>query len=244
MLRKQNPVANCHSEAVRYVPANKLCFELAYVSDGLPDIDESQFAALLEKARAGDDVSRERLFALSRPFLSHCAEKEISSWLRPKHDASDLVQVSMLEAHRAFTAFQGTDFRQWQAFLRKILERNATDAVRHFGTAKRQVGKEVALYPQSPDASSMDSPNLAGSDESPSVEAVRHERSAHLMQAVEKLPPDYQEVIRLRNLEQLPFDEVAQRMKRSRPAVQMLWMRALKSLEVILRDDQSTTTGS
>lgn len=212
------------------------------VADGLHD-DAGQFRTLLEQARAGDLSAREQLFAKSRPYLSQCAEKEIASWLRPKHDASDLVQVSMLEAHQAFMAFQGTDFLQWQAFLKRILERNATDAVRHYGTAKRQAGKEVALYPQSDDASSMGGPNLAASGDSPSVEAVRHERADRLLQAVQQLAPDYQEVIRLRNLEQLPFDEVAQRMNRNRPAVQMLWMRAIKSLEAIMQQDHHSSLG-
>ena len=39
----------------------------------------------------------------------------------------------------------------------------------------------------------------------------------------------------LRNLQRLPFEEVAQRMNRSRPAVQMLWLRAIRRLEELLR---------
>ena len=35
----------------------------------------------------------------------------------------------------------------------------------------------------------------------------------------------------LRNLQRLSFNEVAERMERSRPAVQMLWMRAIKKLQ-------------
>ncbi len=35
----------------------------------------------------------------------------------------------------------------------------------------------------------------------------------------------------LRNLQRLPFDEVAELMKRSRPAAQMLWMRAIQALQ-------------
>jgi DNA-directed RNA polymerase specialized sigma24 family protein len=35
----------------------------------------------------------------------------------------------------------------------------------------------------------------------------------------------------------LPFNEVAQRMGRSRPAVQMLWMRAIKKLQHVLGDE-------
>jgi len=53
------------------------------------------------------------------------------------------------------------------------------------------------------------------------------------------LPPDYQEVILLRNLERLPFDEVAHRMDRSRPAAQMLWMRAMRKLREALADEDS-----
>ncbi len=57
-----------------------------------------------------------------------------------------------------------------------------------------------------------------------------------------QLPPDYREVICLRNLQRLPFDQVAERMGRSRPAVQMLWMRALQKLQdmlAVLRDASS-----
>lgn len=205
----------------------------------LPSSDElSQFSLLLARARAGDHTARDELFAFSRPFLSQVAEQEVASWLRPKQDASDLVQVSLLEAHRAFATFQGEDFPQWLAFLRRILERNATDAVRHYGAAKRQVGKEIALHPQASDASSLEGPQLAAAVNTPSVEAQLKERSAHLQQAIAQLSPDHQEILRLRNFEQLPFEEIAQRMGRSRPAVQMLWMRALEKLgEILLKDD-------
>ena len=49
-----------------------------------------------------------------------------------------------------------------------------------------------------------------------------------------ELPPDYQEVIVLRNLERLPFNEVADRMSRTRPAAQMLWLRAIRKLQEVL----------
>ena len=38
------------------------------------------------------------------------------------------------------------------------------------------------------------------------------------------------------DLQRLPFNEVAERMGRSRPAVQMLWMRALRKLQEILEE--------
>jgi RNA polymerase sigma-70 factor (ECF subfamily) len=47
-------------------------------------------------------------------------------------------------------------------------------------------------------------------------------------------------VIYLRNLQRLPFSEVADRMDRTRPAVQMLWMRAIKKLQELLGEEVSS----
>lgn len=213
------------------------------MSKRLQEMDAHQFQILLQQARYGEVAAREQLFTLSRPYLSQCAEKEIASWLRPKHDCSDLVQVSLLDAHRAFDTFEGNDFPQWLAFLRRILERNATDAVRHFGAAKRRVGKELVLSPQTNDTSGLSEPLLAASGESPSVEAMRQEQAEQLQQAMKQLSADYREVIHLRNLEQLPFEVVAARMNRTRGAVQMLWMRAIKSLEATLHQNHPSSNG-
>jgi len=205
--------------------------------------DWGEFHLLLERARAGEATAREELFARSRPFLVSAAEQELRAWLRVKQDPSDLVQVSLLDAHRAFAAFEGKDTAQWQAFLRRILSRNAADAARHFGAAKRYAGAELALYPASSDASGRGHLEPSAGGATPSGEAVQRERAERLRDALARLPPDHQEVIRLRNLEQLPFEEVAERLGRSRPAAQMLWMRALKSLEIFLQPDTTSTLG-
>ena len=55
-----------------------------------------------------------------------------------------------------------------------------------------------------------------------------------LAAALAELSTDHREVIMLRNLQRLSFDEVAQRMNRSRPAAQMLWMRAMQKLKEVL----------
>ena len=50
------------------------------------------------------------------------------------------------------------------------------------------------------------------------------------MAALERLPPDYREVITLRNLQGLSLVEVAGRMGRSHEAVRQLWCRAVRRL--------------
>ena len=62
-----------------------------------------------------------------------------------------------------------------------------------------------------------------------------------LEQAMAQLPNDYQQVLRLRNWEQLPFDEIGVRMNRSRDAARKLWSRAILQLQELL--DRPSTLG-
>ena len=146
-------------------------------------------------------------------------------------DSSDLVQQTLLDAYRGFVRFQGSTEAEWLAWLRRILAHNAADFIRQYhGTDKRQARREVPLGQQgSSSAAGFFEPADRG--ESPSQQVMRKERELQLAEAVAKLAPDYQEVIVLRNLQRLPFDEVARRMERSRPAVQMLWTRAIQKLQ-------------
>jgi RNA polymerase sigma-70 factor, ECF subfamily len=188
-------------------------------------------APLLERARQGDREARNELFEHCRAYVSLIARAQVGSWLQAKVDHSDLVQQSLLEAHRALDQFRGTTDGEWLAWLKQIVHHNAADFVRRYGMAqRRKAGREVSLdAPRNNDSSG---PTRDPSDpgQSPSQIVLRSEEQMEISRAVAQLPPDYQEVIILRNLERLPFDEIAERMGRSRPAVQMLWMRALKKL--------------
>ena len=187
---------------------------------------------LLALARGGSEQAANELFARCRNYLAVVARAQVESWLRAKADASDIVQETLVEAHRDLRQFRGATEMEWLAWLRQILSRNAADFVRRYrGTDKRQQRLEVPLAPP-PDHSSLAAglePRDTG--ETPTQEIMRLEREIQIADAIARLEPDHQEIIVLRNLERLPFEEVAQRMGRSRPAVQMLWMRAVKKLQ-------------
>lgn len=197
--------------------------------------DGDEVTSLLAKARAGDESARDRLFAQCRDYLDLVARARVQNWLQAKVDASDIVQQTLLEAHRGFGRFQGRTEAEWLAWLRRILDHNTADFVRRYGVAgKRQVGREVPMA--APGDSSAACPEPAAADETPSAAAVRHESELHLAKALAQLSDDHREVIVLRNLQRLPFDEVAKRMDRSRPAAQMLWMRAIQKLQEVMRE--------
>jgi RNA polymerase sigma-70 factor (ECF subfamily) len=196
-------------------------------------VEGDEVAGLLARARAGDEAARDRLFARCRDYLGLAARARVEVKLRAKVDASDLVQQTLLEAHRGFGRFQGATEAEWLAWLRRILDHNAADFVRRYrSTGKREVGREVPLVREGSSAGGC--PEPAAADETPSAAAVRREGELELAAALAQLTADHREVIVLRNLQRLPFDEVARRMNRSRPAAQMLWMRAIQKLQEVM----------
>jgi|SRR6516164_9100118 len=204
----------------------------------MPNSESVNVSDLLARARAGDDAAREKLFTVCRNYVSIAARVEMASWLRAKVDASDLVQQTLLEAHRGLGNFRGTTEGEWLGWLKRILSHNAADFVRRYhGVEKRCAAREVSMA--TGDASDAPAPQLSDGGPTPSQLVMQKELQLQVADAVARLPEDYQEVVILRNLQQLAFDEVAERMGRSRPAVQMLWMRAIRKLQEIL-DDGST----
>lgn len=187
---------------------------------------------LLARAREGDEAERDRLFEACRSYLILLARTQVESWVQAKADASDLVQQTLLEAYRGFDRFDGRTEAEWLAWLRRILSHNAADLVRRYrGTSKRQARREIPLRHPSDDSQAGGAPEPAGREPTPSQQLVVRDRDLQIAAALDRLTADHREVIVLRNLQRLPFDEVAERMGRSRPAVQMLWARAIKKLQ-------------
>ncbi len=190
--------------------------------------------SLLQRARDGDRDAMNDLFESCRAYVGFLARSHVESWIQAKVDSSDLIQQTLMEAHQGFPDFSGQTEGEWIAWLKQILKHNATDFVRRFGAAKRRATLEVAISTGNDSTYFRAAPELSSGGESPSQVMVRREQEIEISEALATLPEAYQEVIVLRNLQRLPFDEIAERMGRSRPATQMLWMRALKKLQAQL----------
>jgi RNA polymerase sigma-70 factor (ECF subfamily) len=198
-------------------------------------------ADLLARARGNDPRAVDRLFATCRNYLALLARAQVESWLQAKVDASDLVQQTLLEAYRDFDRFRGNTEAEWVAWLRRILAHNAANFVRQYrGTAKRQARREVGLGRPGDSGPAPGFVDPADNGETASQCVLRKERELQVADALAQLTPDHREIIVLRNLQRLSFEEVAQRMGRSRPAVQMLWMRAIHKLQEVLGPGSSS----
>jgi RNA polymerase sigma-70 factor, ECF subfamily len=187
--------------------------------------------SLMGKARAGDLSARGRLLELYRNYLRLVARSLIRPPLTVQLDASDVVQETFLKAHREFAQFAGSAERELVAWLRQILVRALANQAKHHRARGRDHRRQESLDVLLDRSSLAIQHQLADSVASPSSHAVQREQSVLLADALARLPADYREVFILRNLEQVPVDEIALRMGRSPNAVRKLWGRAMVALK-------------
>ena len=67
-----------------------------------------------------------------RNYLTVLARAQMGGVVKRKMNVSDIVQNTLLEAHKAADDFRGTTGEQQAAWLRKILARQIILANRHF----------------------------------------------------------------------------------------------------------------
>jgi RNA polymerase sigma-70 factor (ECF subfamily) len=191
---------------------------------------------LLERARSGDAAALGRLLELYRNYLRLVARTLIGQALRVRLDASDLVQETFLKAAREFGQFLGSTEPELTAWLRQILVRTLANQAKRHRRQARDYQRQESLEAMLDRSSVAVQRALAVPSQSPSTYAVRREQAVLLADALEKLPAPYREVFIMRNLEHIPFDEVAARMGRSPGAARVLWKRAMDRLSLLLRD--------
>jgi RNA polymerase sigma-70 factor (ECF subfamily) len=189
---------------------------------------------LMAQARAGDLEAFGELLAQYRNYTRMLARALIGTNLRLRVDPSDLVQETFLEAHRDFPRFEGFTERELMAWLRRILVRNLADQARHQKAGPRDYRRQESLEMALEWSGEQVQHALVATASSPSAALARREQAVLLADALANLPPDYREVIVLRNLERLRFEKVAARMGRSAGAVRMLWARALERLSTAM----------
>lgn len=193
--------------------------------------------SLLEAARRGDLASLGQLLLDYETYLTLLVRSRLGADLRSKADPADVVQAAFLDAHRQFPNFRGDAEAEFTAWLRTLVAGQLALVMRRFlGTTARDARLERRIAQEIDDASSAVDRALLAPGSSPSQGAARRERALLLAEALEKLPPDDREVIVLRHVEGLAFNEVARRMDRTPNAVQKLWVRSLGRLKVAMEE--------
>jgi RNA polymerase sigma-70 factor (ECF subfamily) len=194
-------------------------------SRGKPKLDHPE-EQLLEQAVAGDEAALTLLLEQVGPGLHAELESRIHPRYRGLVDADDIWQVTCLEAFLRIGTFVSRGAGSFAAWLRRIGENNLRDAIRELECEKRPP-PDKRIFDAPGDASYvMLLDNVAGKNTTVSRAAARSELKDIVEGALARLPRDYEQALRLYELEGLSAPDVAERMGRSHGAVRMLLTRA------------------
>lgn len=198
------------------------------MTDETPSLSLQSINQLVPRVRAGDDEARNEICQQVQDYLRLMAAKQIGPDLQRKLNPSDLVQVTMTRMINGIDEFRGTTDAEFYGWLNQILHNETHSTRRNLHRQKRDIKREreLADSSQNQPRAQLADPNLT-----PSSEAIQAEKLAHFHQALAQLSADQAQVIELRSLQELPFQQVAEIMGRSYDATAKLWSRAVVRLQ-------------
>jgi len=168
--------------------------------------DGSTDEALFDQARRGDEDAFRILYERHAGRLRARIDPVLPKNVKRKISTGDLVQETYLVALRRGLEFEDRGDGSFQRWLDRIAGFKVHEAIRqHARTAKRAAQREVTRG-RRPDTA-----QFAGDDTTPSQAAIAAELTEHVLQAMESLPEDYREVLRLTRDECLTLRETATR---------------------------------
>jgi RNA polymerase sigma-70 factor (ECF subfamily) len=200
------------------------------------DRSATGIARCIRLAREGQEGALEALLSAYRNYMKVLAATCLDRDVRGKADPSDVVQEAMIKAHRGFAEFRGATEGEWMAWVRRILVNCIAELHRRFSNAGRRIGKERPLEDLMDQSSLMMRGLVPAPGPSPSEHAARRELSVAVADVLAEMEPEDREVVILRNFQELEWNEVAERMQRSRDAVRQLWTRALRRIGPLLKE--------
>ena len=188
---------------------------------------------LIERVRSGDDGAQSELVDQIQSYVTRMADQNLVNEVRARVGPSDIAQMSMIQMVNGFDRFRGQTTKEFFGWLNKIIQNEAIKSCRDQTRQKRDVRRH---QPLSSDSKNFRGANLRQAEATPQSQALAKERIELFHAALENLTGEHATVIRLRNLEQLSFDEIASKMEKSKNAVTKLWYRAVMKFEEQLRE--------
>jgi len=204
-------------------------------------MSDADVSHLIEVARSGDSKPLGELLQVYRNYLTVLATTQMNGRLHRRVSPSDVVQETMMAAHRDFEKFRGSSEREFLGWLRQVLINTIHHTVdAHLRAQRRDLRREVSIE-QMGRAMDQSAANLgqllADPGPSPSEPVRRAAAAVALADRLTQMRPQYRDVIILRTLQGLPFEEVAKRMDRTPGATRMLWLRAIEKFKQTFNAD-------
>ena len=190
-----------------------------------------QTLKLVKRVKKGDQVALEQLCQIYNERILRIVRMRMGPELRSKLQSMDLVQDTFISAIRSMDNFTYTNEGDFLRWISKIAENRLRDNIDKLHAGKRDIHKEVPLNLNRADTQDTYAPSFEPINcTTPSLIMSKQEDLNKLEMAMDKLKPEYREVIKLTKIEGLSYKEVADKSGKTPDATRMLLARAISAL--------------
>ena len=185
---------------------------------------------MIERVKAGDMIAYNVM--VSRHYDRIFAR--VSQLLNNKQDAEEVTQDAFIRAHRGLENFRGdASFYTWLYQIATNLAHN-----RYWYWFRRKRDQSISLdQPQCDDGSLTLENMMPCADENPAEAVVTQEFVDRVSACMQYLNDKHKEVLILRNVKNLTYDEIAQQLEISVGTVKSRIARARESLRGLMGED-------
>ena len=193
--------------------------------------NDTQILAVL---RSGDETALVEFLKLNEPALRTFVRSRIGDQLQRKIEPEDILQETSIEALRALPT---TDLTTWDPlhWLFQICERKIIDAHRRFFSSQKRDASREAPIPEGSAGAGLAN-LLVASMTTPSAAFSRDQRQLRMLAALETLPEEPREALRLRYLVGLSSKEIAKKIGKTDGATRVMISRGLSRLQEMLTE--------
>ena len=203
----------------------------------MSEVDTFNPRELVPRAISGDTKALSALLAHYGPRVQQGLQ--IGRQWQGVLESGDVMQITYLEAFLQISRFRPDQAENFSGWLGRIAENNLRDAIRELERQKRP--------PPSRQIQGHDTENsavglyemLATTSSTPSRAMARKDVHRVIEAALERLPREYADVVRLYDLQNKDIAQVAAAMNRSTGAVHMMRARAHERLGELLQTASS-----
>jgi len=183
---------------------------------------------LVTQAQGGDDSALGQLCGVYAERVRRIVRFRMGPELRSQLESMDLVQEALIEAVKDLGDFAYSNDGDFLRWLSSIVENTIRDNVDRIHAAKRDVRRQVSLDKMAARADMLHADaGLPVVTTTPSVVLSLREELDRLEEAMDRLKPQYREVIVMAKIEGLSCKEIAARQNKRPAAVAMSLSRAI-----------------
>lgn len=175
-----------------------------------------------------------------RGYLRSLAELQLNPRLQSKEDASDVVQLTLLQAHQDLPTFRGKTDAALRAWLKTILDHQIINLVKRYKTKKRDHQRELSIDQQLQQSTACLAALLQVDQSSPSQQLMKNELIEQLVVSLGNLLEEERIAIILKHVHGWRVARIAEYLGRTEDGVGGLLRRGLRKLRSEFPFDDSS----